>query len=138
MHFFPSNVHGSTILQVPYYTTVQCMLHPYVSCEGGMKRREPHFECGNAVNLQNKQRNNETSDEDKTEDPFLDIHSELNPLTVYKKTSNERTTSLQGTNGCPQCVPFVWRFYYTKVLLLRYVHYAINKFLVRVDVQCFL
>ena len=72
----------------------------------------------------------------------MDIHSELNPLTVhflvYKKTSDKRTTSLQGTNGRSQCVPFVLKFYYTKVLLLGYVYYAINKYLVRVDVQCFL
>jgi len=35
MHTFPSNVYGSTVVQVPYYTThVQCMLHPHTSREG--------------------------------------------------------------------------------------------------------
>ena len=35
MHTFPSNVYGSTIVQVPYYTThAQCMLHPHTSREG--------------------------------------------------------------------------------------------------------
>ena len=35
MHTFPSNVYGSTVMQVPYYTThAQCMLHPHISREG--------------------------------------------------------------------------------------------------------
>ena len=35
MHTFPSNVYGSTVVQVPYYTThAQCMLHPHTSHEG--------------------------------------------------------------------------------------------------------
>ena len=35
MHSFPSNMYGSTVLQVPYYTThAQRMLHPHISREG--------------------------------------------------------------------------------------------------------
>ena len=108
-----------------------------------MKRREPHFERSNAVDL--RKSNGTMKHQMKIKQKIhscMDIHSELNPLTVHflvhKKTSDKRTTSLQGTNGRSKCVPFVLRFYYTKVLLLGYVHYAINKYLVRVDVQCFL
>ena len=56
---FPSNVYGSIVIQVPYYTThAQYMLHPHISREGAsydvkILRTNINMKHGSALNTRN-------------------------------------------------------------------------------------